>query len=33
MESTADFIPSFVQAHKEHLIDHEEEINTDTTIN
>ena len=31
MESTADFVPSFVQAHKEHLIDHKEETNADTT--
>ena len=33
MESTADFVPSFVQAHKEHLNDHEEQTNSDTTIN
>ena len=32
MESTADFITSFVQAHKEHLTDHEQEANSETTI-
>ena len=32
MKSTADFVSSSVQAHKEHLIGHEEEANSDTTI-
>ena len=32
MKSTADFVSSSVQAHKEHLIGHEEETNSDTTI-